>query len=364
MRLTATDAAGLTAYNDSTLTWDTTPPTLTISTLADGAYTNNATLNVSGSATDAGSDIKAVTVNGQQVTVTGSGIFSTAVSLVSGATTITVVATDNAGNKTTETRSITHDLTAPTLILTAPPDNSAVALSPITVTGNVNESATVAIKVNNSAPHVATVNGADFTTSVNLAVGLNTIELTATGLAGNTSSVTRTVTYDSTNPTLAVTVPAQDITTNKSTLSLLGTVSDTLSTTVMVSITMDGQTFTPTVITGAFQQQLAFPTLKQYAIVVTATDLAGNRSTVQRNVILDGLPGDINGDKTVNVFDALLTLQYAVGLISHSPEIDAKYLATADVAPLDASGKPKGDCVVNVFDALAILRHAVVLDGW
>ena len=76
------------------------------------------------------------------------------------------------------------------------------------------------------------------------------------------------------------------------------------------------------------------------------------------------LPGDVSGGEVVNVFDALLALQYAVGLIVHTPENNAKYQATADVAPLDANGKPKGDSQVNVFDALAILRHAVGLDVW
>ena len=76
------------------------------------------------------------------------------------------------------------------------------------------------------------------------------------------------------------------------------------------------------------------------------------------------MSGDVNGDKTVDVFDALLTLQYAVGLIPHTPDDNAKYLATADVAPLDVTGKPKGDGKVDVFDALAILRHAVGLDLW
>ena len=74
--------------------------------------------------------------------------------------------------------------------------------------------------------------------------------------------------------------------------------------------------------------------------------------------------GDVNSDGIVNVFDALLTLQYAVGLIEHTPENITKYLAVADVAPLGTDGKPKGDGVVNVFDALAILRHAVSLDPW
>ena len=352
-----------TATKSVTITFvDNTAPTLTLSALADGAYTKTSTLNVSGTVTDS-SGIKGLTVNGAAVTVNTDGSFSTAVQLVTGANVITVVATDNANNQKVATRTINFDSVAPVVTITAPADNSAVAQSPVTVSGSVNENATVALKVNNGASQALPVNGNDFTTSAALAVGLNTIELTATDLAGNPSSAKRTVTYDNTKPTLAVTVPSQDITTNQSTLTLQGTVSDSLSA-VTVSITMDGQTFTPAVTAGAFQQQLTFTTLKQYAIVVTATDQAGNSSTVQRNVIFDGMSGDVNGDKTINVFDALLTLQYAVGLVEHTTENNAKYLATADVAPLDTNGKPKGDGVVNVFDALAILRHAVGLDAW
>ena len=72
--------------------------------------------------------------------------------------------------------------------------------------------------------------------------------------------------------------------------------------------------------------------------------------------------GDVNGDGSVNVFDALLTLQYSVGL--YQPPNEAGFKSTADVAPLDAIGLPLGDNQVNVFDALAILRHAVGLDLW
>lgn len=74
--------------------------------------------------------------------------------------------------------------------------------------------------------------------------------------------------------------------------------------------------------------------------------------------------GDVNGDGVVNVFDALLTLQYSVGLIEHTPVNDTHYLATADVAPLSTICNPQGDRTVNVFDALAILRHSVGLDPW
>ena len=78
--------------------------------------------------------------------------------------------------------------------------------------------------------------------------------------------------------------------------------------------------------------------------------------------ISPGMSGDVNNDNTVNVFDALLVLQNAVGL--YQPPDGSLFKTAADVAPLDANGLPGGDEMVNVFDALAILRHAVSLDSW
>ena len=75
-----------------------------------------------------------------------------------------------------------------------------------------------------------------------------------------------------------------------------------------------------------------------------------------------GMSGDVNGDKVANVFDALLVLQYAVGL--YTPTDIITFKIAADVAPLDSIGTPVGDGKVDVFDALAILRYAVNLDKW
>ena len=109
-------------------------------------------------------------------------------------------------------------------------------------------------------------------------------------------------------------------------------------------------------------------TNESFGVAPTATNLAGKTTTITGAVNLfasSSFPqGDVNNDTMVNVFDALLTLQYSVDLIPHTAENNARYLGYADVAPLDATGKPKGDGVVNVFDALAILRHAVNLDTW
>lgn len=116
--------------------------------------------------------------------------------------------------------------------------------------------------------------------------GINTIEVTATDGAGNTSSQKRTVIFDDQKPALAITFPAQDIRTNKSDITITGTVSDPY-TAVTVSILIEGMTYTPAVVNGQFEQQITFTTEKSYPIVVTASNEVGATTTVQRNVIFD-----------------------------------------------------------------------------
>jgi len=74
--------------------------------------------------------------------------------------------------------------------------------------------------------------------------------------------------------------------------------------------------------------------------------------------------GDVNDDKKVDIRDALFTLKYVVNLIPHDATNNALYLATADVAPLDASQKPKGNSAIDIADALVILKRAVNLLTW
>ncbi|WP_224981214.1 Ig-like domain-containing protein [Geomonas agri] len=85
--------------------------------------------------------------------------------------------------------------------------------------------------------------------------------------------------------TMAVTNPAQDITTSKSSIVLTGGVADTAGN-ATVAVKMSGRTYKPRVdSTGVFKQQLRFLKSGVYVITVTATDAAGNSSTVTRNVI-------------------------------------------------------------------------------
>jgi uncharacterized repeat protein (TIGR02543 family) len=266
---------------DCTSVIDVTAPTLTLSTLADGAITNNNTLNISGTVSDS-SGISGMTVNNTPVPITNE-TFSTAITLQAGANTVTTIATDNANNQTTDTRTITLDKIAPTLTVTTPADNSKTAQPLATITGTIDETSTVTVTVNSGTQN-ASITGSNYSATVNLTSGLNTVSITATDLAGNTSSAVRTLTYDNSNPSLAITEPNQDITTTQSALTISGTVSDTITNTT-VTISFNNQTYTPVINNGTFSQQHTIPTAGTYTITATATDEAGNSSSVARNVI-------------------------------------------------------------------------------
>ena len=271
------------------ITWtvDTQAPVLTLSTLPDGALTNNATLNIAGTATD-NIGLQGVMISNTTVTVNADGTFSQALKLVNGSNTITTVATDVAGNTTTDVRTIILDQSAPVITIIHPPDNSITNEVTTTVTGTVDKMSTVSIKINNTSLVPVSVTDSTFSYPVGYDYGQNTIEVTATDFAGNIGTAKRTVTFDNLSPALAITNPAQDITTKQANILLQGTVADLTIT--EVTITCDGITYTPTVATGLFEQQLTFTEENTYTAIVTATDAAGNTSTVQRNIIYDKTP--------------------------------------------------------------------------
>jgi len=268
----------------ASITLDTTAPVLTVSTLSDSSWTNNELLNVAGEVTD-DTGIQQLTVNGAVVTVNSDGSFSYPIQLLDGPNTISVVATDLAGNQVSDARTINLDQDAPVITITAPADNIKTKQSTIDVTGTVDDQSTVTVKVNDADQVPALMNGNDFSLEIPLLYGMNTIEVTATDLAGNTSAAKRTVTFDDRNPSLSVTDPPQDVKTNQANMTIKGEVSDL--TAVTVTLTMDETTYEPAITDGKFQLAVTFTTEKTYQIYVTAVDEAGNETTVQRNIVYD-----------------------------------------------------------------------------
>jgi len=275
--------------NAATATWivDVTKPVLDVSALPDNAYTNNTIMNIAGIVTD-NIGLQNVIINNIPVSVNSDGTFNQAVMLVVGLNKITTTAADQAGNQTTDIRNINLDMTAPQLVITSPADNSITNVSNATITGTVDETATVSMKINNGEAQPISIVGNTWNVVATLVYGQNTIEVMATDRAGNTTTDKRTVTYDNINPTLAIMNPAQDMVTKQPSITLEGTIADL--TALTITVTLDGVTYTPIATNGTFQQTLEFLAEKTYTIIVTATDAAGNSATVQRNIMYDKTP--------------------------------------------------------------------------
>lgn len=268
-----------------TVQLDNVPPVLTVSTLGNGSSTNVPTLNISGMVWD-DTGVKDLRINNVTIPVSVDGTFSHVVVLKEGLNQIVVTAADLADNRSVDDRTIIYDATAPVLEVFTPIDNSKVGKPLVEITGRVDdENASVSVRFKDIVQDAA-MTGQNFAASAMLDPGLNTIEITAVDAAGNRSSQKRTVFYDNSKPTLAITEPSQDIRTNQSNITIRGTITDAL-TAVSVILSKDGQIYTPDLLNGIFEQTLTFNAEKLYEIIVTATDEVGNVVSAQRNIIFD-----------------------------------------------------------------------------
>ncbi|EYT35591.1 BapA/Bap/LapF family large adhesin [Acinetobacter baumannii] len=269
---TATDPAGNTSLPGTEIVdGDGLPPVVSLT----DEVTNDATPDLSGSINDPNATI-VVNVDGTDYTATNNGDGTWTLpndvlpTLSEGVHSVTVTATDLAGNTGTDTGTVTVDTIAPN----APDIDPVNAVDPITGTAEPDSTVTVTYPDGTTATVVA---GTDGTWSVpnpgNLVDG-DTVTATATDPAGNTSLPgTGTVSADITAPVVAL----DDVLTNDSTPALTGTVNDPTATVV---VNVDGVDY-PAVNNGDGTWTLADNTLPAltdgpHTITVTATDAAGN----------------------------------------------------------------------------------------
>lgn len=263
------------------ITLDSVAPALVVSALSDGSYTSNPVQNIAGTVKDA--SIVTVQVNNVPATVEN-GSFSVPVELVNGSNLITVVAGDMAGNVSSDSRTIFFDITKPVVAIASPMDNSFTNKSGLQILGSVDKVATITV-----AGMPAVVDSSNnWSAGIELAAGLNTIEVVATDLYGNTSTVKRSITLDTVNPVVAIVSPAQDIAVNSPNVTIGGSVDDSTNLTLSYSVndTVASLPFTG----GSFSFNIDFAAQGNYHVSVFATDAAGNTTTATRNVIYDTTP--------------------------------------------------------------------------
>ena len=199
-------------------------PVITILSPSSGAYVTNSKQPVVFTVIDetggSGVDLDTLVVKQDGVSAAASTLAKTAVTggysvtytpaaaLSDGSHTVTIDVSDHDGNAAAQkTTSYTVDTVPPTLNVTAPEAGLITNSASLTVRGTTNDATsspvTVRVSLNGVDKGAATVSAdGSFTKALTLANGSNTIVVTSTDAAGKSSSVTRTVTLDTSVPVI------------------------------------------------------------------------------------------------------------------------------------------------------------------
>lgn len=199
-------------------------PVITIISPSTGAYVSNSkqpvVFTVVDEADGSGVDLSTLVVKQDGVAVASSAITSTAIAngyqvtytpetaLTDGSHTVTVDCRDHDGNAAAQkTTTFKVDTVPPTLNITAPVAGLITASASQTVAGTTNDATsspvTISITLNGVDQGAVTVaSNGSFTKSVTLREGSNTIVVTATDAADQKTTVSRTVTLDTSVPVI------------------------------------------------------------------------------------------------------------------------------------------------------------------
>lgn len=217
---------------------ETVAPVITIVSPTAGAYVANSkqpvVFNITDETGGSGVDISTLVVKQDGTAVAAANITHTVITngysvtytppaaLSDGSHTVTINCKDHDGNAAAEkSTTYTVDTVPPTLNVTSPADGLITAASSVTVAGTTNDatSSPVVITISLNGTDQGTIpvgTGGTFSKVVTLKEGSNTIIVKAKDAAGKESSVTRTVTLDTSVPKIkAATITPNPVDTGK-----------------------------------------------------------------------------------------------------------------------------------------------------
>jgi RHS repeat-associated protein len=355
----ATDVASNNSTTTVNVSLDTIAPVISVTSPVDGTLTNQNQITVVGSLSELGN----LNINGQAVSVNSDGSFSTTVSLVEGANTITLTASDTATNASQTQLTVTSDTIAPVINVTTPVNGSSTNQTAQLVTGSLSEAATLLIN-----GQAVTVNP-DLSFSfgpITLVEGINSINISATDAATNNSALNISVTLDTVAPVLILDSPTGDILTNQSSVSFSGNVNET------VSLSINGQAVTQNP-DNTFSANV---TVAEGANVVdvVATDVGGNSVTQSINVTVDTIAPStpiislINRGNPLNEIVMVTGLPGAaeagtlVHIVNPTNNYEALILAQSDGSfSTDVSGFANDTFTIFAVDAAGNISSPAVL---
>ncbi len=320
--VTVTDGAGNSASSNTTVTVDTTPPTLSLYTLTDDGKLNAQELTtdqvLSGNSSEAGQTVT-VTLNGQTYTTTTGSDGNWQITLPAadlgalspGANAVVVTTTDAAGNTTTVTDAIDVKTAQPSVTVTPFTGDNVLDAAEIKTAQPLQGSVTnaepgslVAVTIG-AWSATATVDAAgnwrvDVPAVVlqGLANGDNAIQVSVTDTWNQTQTIQAPITVDTAASGVAISIIADDDFINRaeadSPLTIRGT-SAGLAANTEITVTLNGITYTATVdASGNWQTTVPAADLQQLpdgSYEVTATAQAGGVSDSHTlTVIINNLP--------------------------------------------------------------------------
>jgi len=376
LNATATDPVGHTANASVTFTIDRTPPVVRITSPADGATIDAASVPVTVNAPDAVS----IVINGVAATGSG-GNFTATVPLDGGSNLIVASGADAAGNRGSAQITVNRAGTGTGVVLTYPPDGFVTnrpttlvtgrVLTPanvksLTLEGHVGDKSTGTIQV------ATDPSGAFSITSFALFEGVDTITATTTTADGKTSSAVVHVTTDLTPPTaqiLAGGVALDD----GAHLAAATTLTVNAADAPIAGVTPVAPTVTLLVDGVAATQPASVTANGGHTAVAIATDAAGNQTRVERSFSIGALqsggcgltgfdPADgsvVTANSTtligrsggaagvkINNIPALV----ANGMFAGTVELSVEGANTVTIVCTDANGTPTGTPVTMTLN--------------
>ncbi len=421
--LTATvnDKAGNPASTTHNLAVDLTVPVLTINTIAGDDIINAAehgqALVISGSSTggEAG-DVVSVTLNNKTYTTTldASGNWSVGVpaadvtALGSGPQTITASITDAAGNSDDASRTVTVNLTAPTIgintIATDDVINATEKGADLQISGTSNQPAGTTITLTlNGQNYTATTDAAgNWSTTVPAsAVGAlgeasYTVTANVTDSAGNSNSSSHNVQVNTALPGVTINPVATDDIINAAESGVAQTISGQVTGAAAgdtVTVTLGGKTYTATV-QGNLSWSVDVPAADIQAIGngeltvnASVTNGVGNTGSGSRDIVIDAnLPGlrvdTVAGDDVVNSIEhgqalvitgsssglaAGAALTVVINTVTYAATVLADGTWSLGVPAADVGNWPAGTVNITVSGATSAgnpvtITHPVTVD--
>ncbi|MEW5760417.1 MAG: right-handed parallel beta-helix repeat-containing protein, partial [Candidatus Thermoplasmatota archaeon] len=304
----------------------------------DNYITSNPTIRVTGIA-DMG---LAVTINDESVTLYERS-FSKYIDLYEGNNIIKVEARDIVGNVKSESRVVILDTIKPFIQVSFPPDNYETNKNIIRVEGVTEEGAELTI----NGESVETLRGS-FSKDIVLRVGPNAINFEAIDKAENQNSTLINVKYDNVPPDLSVFTPHQNALLNRTDVRVTGTTEEN------ALLTINDKKID--VRAGRFDTSIELIEGNN-TIVITASDTAGNKNTIIRNVYVDtAAPVLVVVEPMHGEITNKLTIQ-----VSGTTEVGAKvYIGGSEIPVVNGTFYTNVSLLDNTLNNITVTAEDIV----